>query len=54
MSKIDIVTDGYCIDTFIERVKSKIGDTAGEQLKKTAVEVVQNCVDVYSHLASSQ
>jgi Z1 domain len=48
MSKIDIVTDGHCIDELIERVKSKIGDTAGEQLKQTAVEVVQNCVDVYS------
>jgi hypothetical protein len=48
MSKIDIATDGYCINQLIERVKSKIGDTAGEQLKQTAVEVVQNCVDVYS------
>ena len=49
MSKIDIATDGHCIDELIERVKSKIGDTAGEQLKQTAVEVVQNCVDVYSN-----
>ncbi|MGM3306393.1 Z1 domain-containing protein [Anabaena sp. WFMT] len=50
MSKIDIATDGYCIDKFIERVKNKIGDIAGEQLKQTAVEVVQNCVDVYSKI----
>ncbi|AFZ58398.1 Z1 domain-containing protein [Anabaena cylindrica FACHB-243] len=49
MSKTDITTDGYCIDKFIERVKNKIGDIAGEQLKQTAVEVVQNCVDVYSN-----
>lgn len=48
MSKIDITTDGYCINKVIERLKTKIGDTAAEQLKQTAVEVVQNCVDVYS------
>ncbi|MDB9373247.1 Z1 domain-containing protein [Nodularia sphaerocarpa] len=48
MSKIDIATDGYCINKVIDRLKSKIGDTAAEQLKQTAVEVVQNCVDVYS------
>ncbi|MFM2061776.1 MAG: hypothetical protein RLZZ507_1446 [Cyanobacteriota bacterium] len=48
MTKIDIATDGYCINQLIQRIKNKIGDIAGEQLKQTAVEVVQNCVDVYS------
>ncbi|MBW4429011.1 MAG: Z1 domain-containing protein [Nostoc desertorum CM1-VF14] len=48
MSKIDIATDGYCINKVIDRLQSKIGNTAAEQLKQTAVEVVQNCVDVYS------
>ncbi|WP_375494361.1 Z1 domain-containing protein [uncultured Nostoc sp.] len=48
MSKIDIATDGYCINKVIDRLKNKIGNTAAEQLKQTAVEVVQNCVDVYS------
>jgi hypothetical protein len=48
MSEILIKTDEYCINKFIDGVRSKIGETAAEQLKQTAVEVVQNCVDVYS------
>ena len=48
MTKIDIATDGYCINKVIDKVKSKIGDKAAEQLKQTAVEVVQNCVHFYS------
>ncbi|MGC1394255.1 MAG: hypothetical protein WA828_08225, partial [Coleofasciculaceae cyanobacterium] len=48
MTEIPIKTDGYCINKFIDRVRNKIGDTAAEQLKQTAVKVVQNCVDVYS------
>lgn len=48
MSEISIKTDDYCINKFIDRVRSKIGETAAKQLKQTAVEVVQNCVDVYS------
>ncbi len=48
MSKTVIKTDGYCINKLIERVKSKIGHKAAEQLKQTAVNIVQNCVDVYS------
>jgi hypothetical protein len=48
MSEIPIKTDDYCINKFIERVRSKIKDKAADQLKQTAVEVVQNCVDVYS------
>jgi len=48
MSEISIKTAEHCINKFIDRVTSKIGETAAEQLKQTAVEVVQNCVDVYS------
>ncbi len=53
MSQIPIKTDGYCINKFIESIKSKIDDKAAEQLKRTAVEVVQNCVDVYSKIFAS-
>jgi hypothetical protein len=53
MNKIAIARDGYCINKLIETVKNKIGDIAAEQLKQTAVEVVQNCVDVYSQTFSS-
>jgi len=48
MSKIPIKNDGYCINKFLDRVKSQLGDTAAEQLKQAAVEIIQNCVDVYS------
>ena len=48
MSRINIATDGYCINKVIDKVKSKNGDTAAEQLKQTAIDVVRNCVDVYS------
>jgi len=48
MTEIPIKVDEYCINKFIERVERKIGKTAADQLKKTAVEVVQNCANVYS------
>ncbi len=48
MSEIPINTDGYCINKLLDKVKTKIGNKAADQLKQTAVEVVQNCVDVYS------
>jgi len=48
MSKIPIKKDGSCINKFLHRVKSQLGPTAAEQLKQAAVEIVQNCVDVYS------
>ncbi len=48
MSKISIETDGDCINKLIDKVKNKIGDKPAEQLKQTAIEIVQNCVDVYS------
>jgi Z1 domain len=49
MNKTPIKTDGYCISQLIKRLKNKIGNKAAEQLKQTAVEIVQNCVDVYSN-----
>jgi hypothetical protein len=48
MSNIPIKTDEDCINNFIDRIKSKLGKTEAEQLKQAAVEIVQNCVDVYS------
>jgi hypothetical protein len=48
MSKTPIKTDGHCITQLLKRQKKKIGDEAAEKLKQTAVDVVQNCVDVYT------
>jgi hypothetical protein len=48
MSEINIKKDGYCINKFIENVRRKIGNKAAEELKQTAINIVQNCVDVYS------
>ncbi|KAB8330229.1 hypothetical protein SD80_030990 [Scytonema tolypothrichoides VB-61278] len=48
MNKIPIKNDGYCINKFLDRVKSKNGDVAAEHLKQTAIQIVENCVDVYS------
>ena len=48
MSEITIKTDGYCINKLMARLRSKIGEKAAEELKQTAVEIVQNCVKVYS------
>jgi len=47
MSKTPIKTDEYCIDNLLEVVSNELGNKAAEQLKQTAVEIVQNCVDVY-------
>ncbi|MDY7008673.1 MAG: hypothetical protein SWX82_33325 [Cyanobacteriota bacterium] len=48
MNKNFIKTDGYCINNIVKRESKKIGDKAAQQLKQTAVEIVQNCVDVYT------
>lgn len=53
MSKTPIKTTGYCIDKLIQRISKKIGEKAAEQLKQTAVEIVQNCVDIYSQTFGS-
>ncbi len=47
MSKTPIKTDEYCINNLLEVVSNELKDKAAEQLKQTAVEIVQNCVDVY-------
>ncbi|MDJ0772773.1 MAG: Z1 domain-containing protein [Mastigocoleus sp. MO_167.B18] len=47
MSKTTIKTDGRCINKSIRAIEQKIGDKAANQLKETAINVVQNCVDVY-------
>jgi hypothetical protein len=46
--KPEIKTDGYCIRKLMQSLKKKIGVEAANQLKTTAVEIVENCVDVYS------
>ena len=48
MNRISIKTDGSCINHIVKRGSKKIGDEAAQKLKKTAVEIVQNCVDVYT------
>lgn len=48
MNNTPIKENGYCINQLIERLENKIGKTAAHDLKKTAIEVVQNCVDVYA------
>jgi len=48
MSKIPIKTEDKCIDKLIKRVRKELGDKTAEELKETAVEIVQNCVDTYS------
>lgn len=48
MSEITLKTDGYCINKLITRLRNKIGDKAAEELKQTAVEIVEKCVKVYS------
>ncbi|GAB4282713.1 MAG: Z1 domain-containing protein [Oscillatoriaceae cyanobacterium] len=48
MNNIPIQTDGDCIKRLVKRLQSKMGEKAAEDLKQTAVEIVQNCVDVYA------
>lgn len=44
----DITTSGYCIDQLLGRISKEIGSDNADNLKKTASEIVQNCVQVYS------
>lgn len=48
MNTTPIKENGYCINQLIKKLENKIGEEAAQQLKQTAIEVVQNCVDVYS------
>lgn len=43
-----IETEGYCINKFIDRIRSSRSDTEADKLKQIAIEIVENCVNVYS------
>lgn len=48
-----IETDGYCINKFLDRIASSRSYTEAQKLKQTAINIVENCVDVYSHTFGS-
>ncbi|MFN7415045.1 MAG: Z1 domain-containing protein [Dolichospermum sp.] len=48
MKNTNIKISGFCIDKLIKRLEKQIGETEAHRLKDTAIEVVQNCVNVYS------
>ncbi|BBD59381.1 hypothetical protein NIES2109_21640 [Nostoc sp. HK-01] len=48
MTHTPIEINGDCIDRLIKRLEKKIGLKEANKLKETAIEVVQNCVNVYS------
>lgn len=48
MTHTPIEINGECIDRLIKRLEKQIGQKEANKLKKTAIEVVQNCVKVYS------
>ena len=46
--KIEIETNGYCVDKLLARNSEKMGSDNAEQLEAAASEITSNCVDVYS------
>ncbi|MEA5564763.1 Z1 domain-containing protein [Anabaena sp. UHCC 0399] len=48
MTNTSITTNGSCIDKLIKRLEKQIGQEESNKLKETAIEIVQNCVNVYS------
>lgn len=48
MTNTSILTHGFCIDKLMKRLEKQIGKDESNKLKKTASEIVQNCVNVYS------
>jgi hypothetical protein len=46
--KMVIKANDYCIDKLLERISKKMGADTSEQLKLTALDIVSNCVSVYS------
>jgi Z1 domain len=43
-----IKTNDYCVDKLLERISKKMGADTSEQLKLTALNIVSNCISVYS------
>jgi hypothetical protein len=48
MKNTNIKKNGFCIDELINNLQNKIGRKEANRLKDTAIEVVENCVKVYS------
>ncbi|WP_414578958.1 Z1 domain-containing protein [Anabaena sp. CCY 9402-a] len=48
MTNTSITIHGSCIDKLIKRLEKQIGEDESNKLKETAIEIVQNCVKVYS------
>ncbi|PMB20794.1 hypothetical protein CEN46_15745, partial [Fischerella thermalis CCMEE 5318] len=48
MTHTPIKIHGSCIDRLISKLEKKIGLKEANNLKETAIEIVQNCVNVYS------
>ena len=48
-----IETEGYCINKFLDRIRNSRSDTEAQKLKQTAIDIVENCVNVYSQTFSS-
>lgn len=48
MTHTPIELNGDCIDRLIKKLEKKIGQREANKLKSTAIEVVKNCVNVYS------
>ncbi|WP_254625763.1 hypothetical protein [Nostoc sp. TCL240-02] len=48
MTPTEIKTNGDCIDKLIKRLEKQIGEKEANKLKGTAIEIVQNCVKIYS------
>jgi hypothetical protein len=43
-----IETQGDCIDEFIDRISNRRSNIEAQNLKQTAIDIVENCVNVYS------
>ncbi|BAZ65853.1 hypothetical protein NIES4106_05980 [Fischerella sp. NIES-4106] len=48
MTHTPIKINGECIDRLISKLEKQIGLEEANKLKETAIEIVQNCVNVYS------
>lgn len=48
MTHTPIKINGSCIDRLISKLEKQIGLKEANQLKETAIDIVQRCVNVYS------